>query len=163
MSSTFVYTIGDLEEVLATPTGFPFIQVFYNATGSKRGATGMTMVLVLSAIANAMTNMATASRQLWAFARDGGVPLHAWFAKVKFEIPLNGECGCFCMNAADQFSYSFYCRFHHTVLAGQHRIYNSFQSNSVAWNCCLALFVLYLNTLCDNEEVERARIAAEYV
>jgi len=59
--------------VLATLTGFPFIQVFYNATGSKGGATAMTMILVLSSVANAMTNIATASGQLWAFARDGGV------------------------------------------------------------------------------------------
>lgn len=91
--STFVYNLGDLEAVLNTPTGYPFIQVFYNATGSKGGATAMTLILTLSAMANAMTNMATASRQLWAFARDGGVPFHSWFAKVqpRLEIPLNCE------------------------------------------------------------------------
>lgn len=88
---TFMYTLGDLETVLATPTGFPFIQVFHNATGSKGGATAMTLILTLSAAANAMTNMATASCQLWAFARDGGVPFHGWFSKVnpRMEIPLN--------------------------------------------------------------------------
>lgn len=91
MLVTFIYTIGDLESVLATPTGFPYIQVFYNATGSKGGATAMTMILVLSSVANAMTNMATASRQLWAFARDRGVPFHTTFAKVpaRFEVPMN--------------------------------------------------------------------------
>lgn len=53
----------------------------------------MTMILVLSSVANAMTNMATASRQLWAFARDGGVPFHTTFAKVpaRFEVPMNGK------------------------------------------------------------------------
>ncbi|KAK5104774.1 hypothetical protein LTS08_002666 [Lithohypha guttulata] len=91
MLVTFCYTLGDLEEIVATPTGFPFIQVFYNATGSKGGATAMTLILTVSSTANAMTNMATASRQLWAFARDGGVPFHRWFATVqpRFEIPLN--------------------------------------------------------------------------
>lgn len=79
--------------MLETPTGYPYIQVFYNATGSKGGATAMSMILVLSSVANAMTNMATASRQLWAFARDGGVPFHTWFAHVpaRFEIPMNGK------------------------------------------------------------------------
>lgn len=93
MLITFVYNLGDLETVLATPTGYPFIQVFYDATGSKGGATAMTLVLTLSAVANAMTNMATASRQLWSFARDGGLPFHRWFATVnrRLEIPLNGK------------------------------------------------------------------------
>ncbi|KIV95884.1 hypothetical protein PV10_03485 [Exophiala mesophila] len=91
MLITFCYTLGDLEEVLSTPTGYPFIQVFYNATGSKGGATAMSCILVVSAIANGMTNMATASRQLFAFARDGGVPCHKWFASVspRLQIPMN--------------------------------------------------------------------------
>lgn len=51
----------------------------------------MTLILTLSAAMNAMTNMQTASRQLWAFARDGGVPFKGWFSKVqpKMELPLN--------------------------------------------------------------------------
>jgi len=77
---TFCYTLGDLESVLSTPTGYPFIQVFYNATGSRGGATAMSCILVLSATANGMTNMDTASRQLFAFARDKGLPFHGWFA-----------------------------------------------------------------------------------
>ena len=99
-----------------TPTGYPFIQVFYNATGSKGAATAMSMILVLSSTASAvsltyqyqpmslptatqppkltfkqMTNMATASRQLFAFARDKGVPFYTWFATVPsgWDIPLN--------------------------------------------------------------------------
>ena len=86
-------TLGDLDDVLSTPTGYPFIQVFYNVTHSKAGATAMSCILVLSSVANGMTNMATASRQLFAFARDGGVPFHRWFATVSphFEIPLNGK------------------------------------------------------------------------
>lgn len=55
----------------------------------------MSCILVLSAVANGMTNMATASRQLFAFARDKGLPFHTWFAKVgnHIEIPTNGESG----------------------------------------------------------------------
>ncbi|KAK5049998.1 hypothetical protein LTR84_004117 [Exophiala bonariae] len=91
MLITFCYTLGDLESVLSTPTGYPFIQVFYNVTGSKGGATAMSCILVLSATANGMTNMATASRQLFAFARDKGLPFHEWFAYVdrRWEIPVN--------------------------------------------------------------------------
>ncbi|KAJ9603546.1 hypothetical protein H2200_011732 [Cladophialophora chaetospira] len=91
MLITFCYTLGDLDSVLSTPTGYPFIQVFYNATGSKGGATAMSCILVLSAVTNGMTNMATASRQLFAFARDKGLPAHTWFATVnkRYEVPVN--------------------------------------------------------------------------
>ena len=93
MLITFCYTLGDLDSILATDTGYPFIQVFYNATGSKGGATAMTCILILSGIANGMSNMATASRQLFAFARDKGVPFHTWFSKVPngWDIPMNGN------------------------------------------------------------------------
>jgi choline transport protein len=54
----------------------------------------MTAVMIILSVANGMTNMATASRQLFAFARDNGVPFAGWFQKVPqgWEIPLNGEC-----------------------------------------------------------------------
>lgn len=79
--------------MLSTPTGYPFIQVFYNATGSKGGATAMTCILIVSSVAGGMTNMAAASRQLFAFARDKGLPFHTWFARVdtRWEIPVNCE------------------------------------------------------------------------
>lgn len=51
----------------------------------------MSYIRVLSAVANAMTNMAAASRQLFAFARDGGIPFTGWFETVleRWQIPLN--------------------------------------------------------------------------
>jgi choline transport protein len=93
MAACISDTVGDVASVLATPTGYPFIQVFYNATLSKGGATAMTSIMIVLSTANGMTNMATASRQLFAFARDRGVPFSDWFQKVPagWDIPLNGE------------------------------------------------------------------------
>lgn len=84
--------MGDFESVISTPTGYPYQQIFYNATRSRGGATAMSCIIILAAVANGMTNMATASRQLFAFARDEGVPFHRWFATVPsgWQIPLNG-------------------------------------------------------------------------
>ena len=42
----------------------------------------MTCILVVLTFFGAVTNMATASRQLWSFARDQGVPFNNIFAKV---------------------------------------------------------------------------------
>ncbi|WEW58032.1 hypothetical protein PRK78_003499 [Emydomyces testavorans] len=86
MVITFCYTVGNVESVLSTPTGYPFIQVFYNATLSKPGATAMTSIMITLSIFCGMTNMATASRQLFAFARDNGVPFNGFFQKVKRSI-----------------------------------------------------------------------------
>ncbi|RFU34290.1 hypothetical protein B7463_g2074, partial [Scytalidium lignicola] len=41
MSITLIFTMGDINNILATPTFEPFIQVFYNATGSY-AATNVT-------------------------------------------------------------------------------------------------------------------------
>lgn len=69
---TYVFCIGNLEQVLATPTYQPVIQVFYNATKSKAGTTIMVAVLIIIFLAACIGQVATASRQMWSFARDGG-------------------------------------------------------------------------------------------
>ncbi|KAK6824944.1 amino acid transporter [Apiospora arundinis] len=94
---TFCYNIGDVSSVLDTPTGFPFIQLYYNMTGSVAGTTAMVSVMIILSIANATANMTTASRQLFAFARDHGFPFRHIFAHVPTgrgpwsvrDVPLN--------------------------------------------------------------------------
>ncbi|KAE9987052.1 hypothetical protein EG328_003834 [Venturia inaequalis] len=92
MVITYCFCITDLEAVLATSTGFPFITVFYMATGSKGATTAMTMILVILTLAAGVSLLATASRQAFAFARDDGLPWSpVWrrVVKVGTEIPLN--------------------------------------------------------------------------
>jgi choline transport protein len=82
MAITFCYCVGDTLSVLASPLGTPFIQVFLNTTGSVGGATGLTVLMLVIAIFANVAVMATNSRQLFAFARDKGVPLSSVFSKV---------------------------------------------------------------------------------
>ncbi|KAK7948485.1 amino acid transporter [Apiospora aurea] len=91
---TFCYHISDVSNLLDTPTGFPFIQLYYNMTGSVKGTSAMVSIMIILSIANATANMATASRQLFAFARDNGFPFRRVFAHVPArgpirEIPFN--------------------------------------------------------------------------
>ncbi|KAF4993990.1 hypothetical protein FGRMN_6121 [Fusarium graminum] len=91
MVITYCFCIGDLEEVLATPTGQPFMQVFYNSTQSVSSATAMaSFIIAMTAFSN-LTFVATSSRQLYAFARDNAVPFSPWFAKVPtgWDVPIN--------------------------------------------------------------------------
>jgi choline transport protein len=85
MLITLCYNLGDLDAVFESPVtaiGVPFIQVFANGVKSNAGASVMTAILVTLSTFCGLTNMAAASRQLYAFARDRGVPFHGFFSHV---------------------------------------------------------------------------------
>lgn len=91
MVFTLIFTMGDLEQIAETPTGYPFIQVFLNATGSKAGTTIMTLCIILPLTGSVIACIATASRQIWSFARDQGIPFSGTIRHVypRWSIPLN--------------------------------------------------------------------------
>lgn len=129
----------------------------------------MTLVLTLSAIGNAMTNMATASRQLWAFARDKGVPFHGWFATVnkRLEIPLNGTCSTYpiehhcptslqcippewaLMTDMSTYSRPLHSNIHRPHLPHQHRLSSSLQPDQLSRCWRASLIVPPLHNLRD--------------
>ena len=86
MAITMCYCLGDLSEIIDTPTGYPFIQVFYNATKSYAATNIMTTIIIITLTACEVNEVATTSRQLWSFARDKGVPFSDWLAYVS--LPL---------------------------------------------------------------------------
>lgn len=51
----------------------------------------MVALFIIMLVAGCATNIATSSRQLWAFARDQGVPGSRWLSRVRpgWDIPLN--------------------------------------------------------------------------
>ncbi|RMZ88889.1 hypothetical protein DV736_g3889, partial [Chaetothyriales sp. CBS 134916] len=69
---TYIFCLGDLDSVLNTETGQPMIQVFYNATRNRAGTTIMVVVVIVIFISACVGQVATASRQMWSFARDKG-------------------------------------------------------------------------------------------
>lgn len=91
MSITFAYCLGPLEAAVKPEYGFAFIGTFYNATNSKAGTTVMTLIITILTLCCAIDNVATGSRQLFAFARDGGVPFARTLSYVipGWDIPLN--------------------------------------------------------------------------
>lgn len=91
MLITFCFTLGDLDSILQSPTGSPLVQVFFNTTNSYSGTNAMTAIVIITLIASAISIIATCSRQLWAFARDRGLPFSSILAHVYrgWDIPLN--------------------------------------------------------------------------
>lgn len=85
-----LFGLGDLDSLLATTTGFPFMQLFLNTTKSKAGATVMSLVPTLIAVAANAAGLASTSRTFWAFARDNAVPASGFWAHVdkRLKIPV---------------------------------------------------------------------------
>lgn len=101
MTVTFAYCIGPLDAANHPPYFFAFIGTFYNATGSKAGATVMTCIITLLTMCSAISNVATASRQMFAFARDRGLPAADFLSYVRlgWDIPLNSILVSMCITA----------------------------------------------------------------
>jgi len=72
---TVIFCAGDLDEVLANGTQAPFVTIFLNSTGSRTGTILMLVPIILCFMSSMISELATASRQIWAFARDNGLPL----------------------------------------------------------------------------------------
>ncbi|KAI0018012.1 putative GABA permease [Xylariomycetidae sp. FL0641] len=84
MVVAFVYCLGDLQEVLeASSFGPPFLHVFQTGTGSTAGAAVMGLTIVAMAFVGSVGSLASASRMLWSFSRDRGVPL--WHIMIKLD------------------------------------------------------------------------------
>lgn len=82
MAITFAFCVGDTMSVLLTPLGSQQVQVFLDTTGSKASATGLTCITLVIGIFACVAVMATNSRQLFAFARDSGVPFSESLSQV---------------------------------------------------------------------------------
>ncbi|KAK4906458.1 hypothetical protein LTR49_024385 [Elasticomyces elasticus] len=71
-----------LDDVLATSTGQPWVAVIRNVTGSQAATIALAVVMCFQFTFTSINQATTSSRQLWAFARDKGVPFHAFLSKV---------------------------------------------------------------------------------
>ena len=90
MLIAILFCAGDVNAALKSPTGYPFIEIFQQATQSTGGATAMTAVIASMLIFGAIGILATASRMLWAFARDNGVPYSDYVGRVsRSAVPTN--------------------------------------------------------------------------
>jgi amino acid transporter len=80
-----LFTIGDLATVSASSTGFPIIEVYYEATKSYAGTNAMVAMLIIVETISCFSIFASTSRLLWAFARDQGFPYSYVFSYVRPE------------------------------------------------------------------------------
>ncbi len=72
----------DLGGELGTITGFPYMGIFMEATKSTAGTLAMSSLVIAIGGLSVMGLLAAASRQLWSFSRDRGVPGWRWWSRV---------------------------------------------------------------------------------
>lgn len=80
---TFVLCITDYDTMVANNESvYPYISIFQQAVGSDAGATLMVVLLIVLNFFGCLSVVAAASRQVFSFARDKGMPFSGWFRQV---------------------------------------------------------------------------------
>lgn len=75
-----LFSLGDLNTLLASPTGFPFMQLFENTTKSVAGGTILSLVVSLVAVAANAAGLRRPHGRRGPFARHKAIPFDAYFA-----------------------------------------------------------------------------------
>ncbi|KAF2270615.1 amino acid transporter [Lojkania enalia] len=91
MAIAMIFSIGDLEAALnAEATLFyPFLEIFHSAVKSTAGACIMASIILIMGIASGVGVYASASRMLWSFSRDRGMPGHKYLFRLsKNSLPV---------------------------------------------------------------------------
>lgn len=91
----FVIPIGfvlpeDMTAILSSAAGQPIPSLFYLVTGSSAGAFGLLFTILGVGMFASVGSLTVASRCIWAFSRDNGLPLSKVWGKVDrfHETPL---------------------------------------------------------------------------
>lgn len=86
MTIAVLFVTTDINTALESPTGalgFPIVEIFYQALGSREGASVLVAILLVMGVSGKVSALATASRLVWAFARDRGLPGWRYWSKVR--------------------------------------------------------------------------------
>lgn len=80
-----LFCAGNVEDAVKNaPNGYPFIIIFAAGVRSNAGATAMASIVLVLELCSAAAGLAAASRMMWSFARDRGLPEHRRLSKVGF-------------------------------------------------------------------------------
>ena len=74
-------------------TGFPLLTIYYQATGSKAGATVLLALFTICFFGCVTACFTTCSRTLWAVSRDGALPYSQYWQQVskRFQMPVKAS------------------------------------------------------------------------
>jgi choline transport protein len=84
------YAINDIDAVLDSSLNFTTAEIYLQATGSTKGAIGLTFVLFVSTFPTLIGTLTTGGRTFWALSRDDAAPFSSFFGEISptFGSPL---------------------------------------------------------------------------
>lgn len=90
-----------IQQILETKLGFPFVQLFLDATKSISGSAVMASIVLVLGISSTVGLLAAASRMFWSFARDRALPLWQHISHVdrRTSLPVNATLICATISA----------------------------------------------------------------
>jgi choline transport protein len=85
-----LFCMGDITEAMATTTGYPIIEIFYQISGNRVATSAMSCALIVPAVFATVLLLLTASRMVWSFAQDAGLPFSKTLSRVdsKRHVPI---------------------------------------------------------------------------
>ncbi|OCL11504.1 putative choline transport protein [Glonium stellatum] len=83
MMIAVMFCMGSVDNVLTSTLSFPIITVFEGITDSPKGASVLVAIITVMTISGSIGLLATASRMLWAFAREDGVPFSSHISRIE--------------------------------------------------------------------------------
>jgi amino acid transporter len=91
MLIAILFSMGSTDAALDTDTGYPIIEIVYNALEDKVATSAVISILIAMFVFATIGIMASTSRLTWAFARDKGLPFSAILSRIhpRFKLPLN--------------------------------------------------------------------------
>lgn len=92
-----LFCIQDIDSLLETPTGLPFVKLVTTTIG-KGGGAALMALFIFNGMGQGVSVMTSASRLTWGFARDGGIPFSNYFSLIDqyWKAPIRAlwlECG----------------------------------------------------------------------
>ncbi|KAK6460907.1 GABA-specific high-affinity permease [Scheffersomyces coipomensis] len=91
MVTFFCIQTDDIQgHLLGSKFGFPMAQIIFDVLG-KQWAMAFMALIALAQFLMGASILTAISRQIWAFARDNGLPFSTWIKKVnyKLSVPIN--------------------------------------------------------------------------
>ncbi|OAQ93942.1 choline transport protein [Purpureocillium lilacinum] len=95
-----LFCLTDPETILATTTGMPIIEMVLQATKSRSAATILSFMLSICFVNGCNASITSASRLLFAMARDRGIVFHDYFSHIQhgLNVPVRTIVLCYGFN-----------------------------------------------------------------
>lgn len=87
-----LFATSSLGELLPSPTGYPFLNIYADAVESPLGGAMLALAPIVIAYTASVAGMTSTSRTLWAFARDKATPCHEYLSKVNGKAAVPVRC-----------------------------------------------------------------------